>query len=259
VQCFAFHGHPLYAPIGLNTAAPQVDGVSRESIQCVFPGRRSQMPLARANACWLQARSLVEGGKAFTLVTRTLDGAASEVCLALDANSGKELWVALVGPAKYQGGGDSGAEGNSGGDGPRSTPAASGNRVYTYSPDMVLQCLDANSGKPVWAKDILKEFGGKNIGWKSAMSPVLDGGLVFIAGGGQGQSMMAFNQETGAVVWKTGDDAMTHATPVLATLLGTKQVIFMMQSGMVALEAATGRPLWRFAFPYRTSTACSPV
>jgi outer membrane protein assembly factor BamB len=164
-----------------------------------------------------------------------------------------------VGPAKYQGGGDSGAEGNSGGDGPRSTPAASGNRVYTYSPDMVLQCLDANSGKQIWTKDIIRVFGGKNIGWKSAMSPVLEGDVVFVAGGGQGQSMIAFNQATGAVVWKTGDDAITHATPVLATLQGTRQVIFMMQSGLVALEAATGKPLWRFAFSYRTSTACSPV
>lgn len=73
-----------------------------------------------------------------------------------------------------------------GGYGPRSTPAAGGNSVYAYSSDMVLQCPHANSGKPVWAKDIVKEFGGKNIGWKSAMSPVLKGGLVFVADGGSG-------------------------------------------------------------------------
>jgi outer membrane protein assembly factor BamB len=61
------------------------------------------------------------------------------------------------------------------------------------------------------------------------------------------------------VAWKTGDDTLTHATPALAILHGTRQVIFMMQSGLVALEAATGKALWRFAFPHRTSTACSPV
>ena len=237
---------------------PQVDGVSREDVKCVFPASGPKC-LWRVPTPAGFSSFVVQGGKAFTQVTRTIDGAPSEACLALDANTGKELWVAVVGPAKYPGGGDSGAEGNSGGDGPRSTPAAGGNRVYTYSPDMVLQCLDADSGKPVWTKDIIKEFGGKNIGWKSAMSPVLEGGMVFVAGGGQGQSMIAFNQQTGAVVWKSGDDAMTHATPTLATLQGTRQVIFMMQSGMVALEAATGKPLWRFAFPYRTSTGCSPV
>jgi outer membrane protein assembly factor BamB len=237
---------------------PLVDGISRESIKCEFPAGAPQC-LWRVPTPAGFSSFAIQGGKAFTLVTRSLDGAPSEVCLALDASSGKELWAARVGPAKYPGGGDSGTPDNSGGDGPRSTPAVNGDRVYVYTSDMVLWCLDASTGKPVWSKDIIKEFGGRNLQWKSALSPVLDEGLVFVAGGGAGQSMIAFNQQTGAVAWKTGDDAFTYATPVLTTMLGTRQVIFMMQSGLVALEAATGEPLWRFAFPYKVATACSPV
>ena len=45
----------------------------------------------------------------------------------------------------------------------------------------------------------------------------------------------------------------------LATIGGLRQIIFMMQSGLVSLESATGKELWRFGFPYRTATACSPV
>jgi outer membrane protein assembly factor BamB len=236
----------------------QVDGISHETIQSVFPAGAPRC-LWRVPTPAGFSSFTVEGGKAFTLVARELDGAPAETCLAFDANSGKELWAARVGSANYPGGGDSGAQDNRGGDGPRSTPAAGSDRVYVYSSEMVLQCLDANSGKPIWARDIIKGFGGENLKWKSAISPVLDGGLVFVAGGGPGQSMIAFKQETGAVAWKTGDDNLTYATPALATLHGTRQVIFMMQSGLVALEAATGKPLWRFAFPYRTATACSPV
>jgi outer membrane protein assembly factor BamB len=88
---------------------------------------------------------------------------------------------------------------------------------------------------------------------------VLDGDLVFVAGGGPGQSMMALEQSTGRVEWKTGNELMTHATPVVATLHGVRQVIFHMQSGLVALEAASGRRLWTFPFPYKVSTAASPV
>jgi outer membrane protein assembly factor BamB len=236
----------------------QVDGISHDRIQCTFPAGAPRC-LWRVPTPAGFSSFAVEGGKAFTLVTRALGGVPSEVCLALDANSGKELWAARMGSASYPGGGDSGAQDNRGGDGPRSTPASGGNRVYVYTSEMVLQCLDANSGKLVWAKDVIKEFGGENLKWRSAMSPVLDGDLVFVAGGGPGQSMIAFNRETGAVAWKTGDDKLTYATPALATLHGTRQLIFMMQSGLVALEVATGRPLWRFAFPYRTATACSPV
>jgi hypothetical protein len=38
-----------------------------------------------------------------------------------------------------------------------------------------------------------------------------------------------------------------------------RQVIFMMQSGLVSLEAGSGKTLWKFPFPYRTATGCSPV
>jgi outer membrane protein assembly factor BamB len=236
----------------------QANGISQGTIQCAFstggPKCLWRVPTSAGFSSFV-----VEGGKAFTLETRPLDGAPAETCVALDASSGQELWVARVASGRYPGGGDSGAPDNKGGDGPRSTPAVAGNRVFVYSSEMVLHCLDANSGKPLWTKDIIKEFGGENLKWKSAMSPVLDGGLVFVAGGGAGQSMLAFKQDTGAVAWKTGDEKMSYATPTLATLHGSRQVIFIMQSGLVSLEAATGKPLWNFAFPYRTATGCSPV
>jgi outer membrane protein assembly factor BamB len=201
----------------------------------------------------------VAAGKAFTIVARDIDGTLSEVCVALDANSGKELWATSTGPAKYRGGGDSGAEGNTGGDGPRSTPTVNAHRVYVYSAHLVLHCLDADTGKLVWKKDIAAEFNGRNIDWESGMSPVIDGGLVYIAGGGPGQAMLAFNKTTGEVAWKTGDELMTQATPVVATIQGVRQVIFLMQSGLVALDASTGNALWKFQFPFRTATGCSPV
>ena len=132
-------------------------------------------------------------------------------------------------------------------------------RVFAYSADMRLVCLDAASGKELWSHDVIKDFAGKNISWRNAMSPVVDADLVYVAGGGAGQSMLAFKQATGEVAWKTGEEAMTHASPVVATIHGVRQVIFMMQSGLVALDARTGKALWKFPFRYLTSTACLPV
>src|SRR5258707_6548761 len=71
--------------------------------------------------------------------------------------------------------------------------------------------------------------------------------------------MLAFNKTSGAVGWKTGDETMTHATPVVTTIGGTRQVIYMMESGLVSLEAGSGKALWKFPFTFRTATACSPV
>lgn len=202
---------------------------------------------------------IVAAGKAFTIVGRQMDGVPREVCVALDANDGKELWATPFGVARYDGGGNSGEEGNKGGDGPRSTPTYSEGRIYLYGGAMNLVCLEAESGKNIWAKDVLREFGGKNIKWQSAASPLVDGDLVFVACGGAGQSLLALNKKTGAVVWKVGDDGMTHATPVVANIHGVRQVIFRTQKGLVALNVTNGSELWRQEHPFRISAGASPV
>src|SRR5438445_5438109 len=121
----------------------------------------------------------VAAGKAYTMEQRSIDGAAQEVCLALDANTGKELWAFPVGMARYDNGYDAGPD-----DGPRSTPAVSGGKVCVMSAYLRLACLSADSGMVVWSKDLIRENGGKNISWQNAASPVIDGELVFVAGGG---------------------------------------------------------------------------
>ena len=201
----------------------------------------------------------VAGGKAFTFVLRDVEGASQETLLALDANTGKELWVAPLGAAKFDGGGDSGTNENKGGDGPRSTPTSDGKNVFTLSSKLVLQSFDAASGKVAWTKDLIAEHAGRNIQWQNAASPLLEGGLLFVAGGGPGESLLAVDAKDGKVVWKAFDEKMTHATPVPATILGQRQVIFFVQSGLLAVEPKTGKELWRYNFNYSTSTAASPV
>jgi len=236
----------------------ETGGVSPETIQTDWQGGAPKCVWRVPTPAGLS--SFVAGeGKAFTVVARSTESGPAEVCQALDGATGKELWATPTGIAKYQGGADSGTPDNKGGDGPRSTPAISGGRVFVYSSTMVLQCLDAASGKVLWNKDVIASFGGKNIGWESAMSPVVDGSLVYVAGGGAGQSMLAFKQATGELAWKSGDGGITHATPVVATIQGVRQVIYLLQTGLVSVEAASGRPLWNFPFPYRTCTGCSPV
>lgn len=201
----------------------------------------------------------VGGGKAFTLVTREVDGADQEVCVALDADSGKELWSVPLGIAEYDNGGNRGAFDNSGGDGPRSTPTYDDGKVYTYSSRMVLECFDAATGKKVWGCNVIREHAGHNIHWESAASPLIDGDLVFIAGGGPGQALLAFDKRDGHVVWKGQSDLMTQSTPAAATILGQRQIIFYTQSGLVSVVPTTGVVLWRFAFRFNTATAISPV
>ena len=202
---------------------------------------------------------VVGDGRAFCLSLKEVEGAKQEAIVALDANTGKELWMAALNVAKYDGGGDSGTKENSGGDGPRSTPTIVGSRVCTLSSQLNLKCYDAAKGTVLWSRDLIKEHHGRNIQWENAASPLLEGGLVYVAGGGPGESILAINPADGAVVWKAFDEKITHATPVAATILGQRQVIFFLQSGLLSVEPKTGKELWRYTFRYNTSTAASPV
>lgn len=202
----------------------------------------------------------IAGDKAYTIVKRDVDGNPTEVLVALDAASGKEAWAApLTIMNKYDGGGDAGTPDNKGGDGPRSTPTVNDGLVYAIDANLGVYAFDAASGKPVWKRDVMKDNAGVQIKWQNAASPVIDGGILLMCGGGPGQALLGLNKKTGDVVWKGEDDKMTHATPVLADIHGVHQCVFFTQTGLVAVDPQKGTVLWRAEFPYKVSTAASPV
>lgn len=239
-------------------AGPNFNRTTPEAVQKAWPAGGPKI-LWRVPVSGGFSSFAVSGGKTFTMMMRDFDGAPRETLVAYDANTGKELWAVPIGTIKINDGGQSGTSDNNGGDGPRCTPAVDGNRVYVNSYRMVLSCVDAESGKTIWSKDLVKEHGGQNIGWGNAASPLVAGNLVYVAGGGSGQSLLGIDKVSGKVVWKKHDEKMTHATPISATILGQPQIIFFTQSGLVSVKPDDGELLWKHSFPYRVSTAASPV
>lgn len=198
----------------------------------------------------------IADGKAYTLVA--VDDV--EHCVAFDAATGNEQWRTPLGKSEYgHGGGNAGARNNRGGDGPRSTPTINDGRIYAYDAEMHLVCLDASDGSEIWRHDILNEFGGENVKWLNAVSPVIEGDRLFTCGGGEGAAFLAFNKTDGKLIWKSGDETMTHATPVVRELHGQRQIIYYMESGLVAIDPANGSELWRAEVEFRTSSAASPI
>jgi len=133
--------------------------------------------------------------------------------------------------------------------------------VYVLTSYLNLYKLDATNGSVIWQNDLRAIYGGDVIAWQNAASPVLENGLIYLNANCGTSTLMALRASDGSQAWASQDEAMTHSTPVLATIQGVRQVIFATQSGLVSLNPLTGARLWQtnYPFSYSTSLAVSPV
>src|SRR5207247_2726359 len=92
----------------------------------------------------------------------------------LDRSTGKSLWSKALGAAGT----------NDRGPGPRGTPTVDGDRVYVLTENGDLACLKASDGAAVWQRNILADFGGRQIPWLISESPLVDGTNVIVTPGG---------------------------------------------------------------------------
>lgn len=248
----------LNAEDWLQFRGPSGDGTSGERIQKNWQAQPPRQVWKKTLGSGFSSFA-VSQGRAFTMVKRTIAGVNREVCVALNAETGAELWATALGPAQYDIGADDGTSSNRGGDGPRSTPTVRGDRVYTSDAYLVMQCLNATNGQVLWTKDLPALYSGSVIAWQNAASPVIDGDYIFVNGNAPTQRLMALRAADGSLAWRVQDDKMTQATPVAATILGVRQIVFFTQKGLVSVAPTNGAVLWRYTFPYTTSTGASPV
>jgi outer membrane protein assembly factor BamB len=178
----------------------------------------------------------------------------SEVVECLDAATGKGRWRSAS-PTGY-------SDDYGKGDGPRSTPLVAGGRVYTLGAEGRLRCLDLDTGKSVWERALLDDYQVPRNFFGVGTSPLLKGRLLLVNVGGKGAGIVAFDKDTGKEVWKATDQGASYASPVAATVGGTRHVFFFTRDGLVSLDPATGAV--RFAKPWRARfqasvNAASPV
>ena len=232
---------------------PGHDGISTELIRTNW-AQETPLRVWRVNIGPGLGSLSIAGGRVFTQVRRYVGNQDSEVCVALNATTGAELWATPMGIADYPDGGVGGD------DGPRTTPSVDGGLVYVFSSYLRLFCLNATNGTVVWSRNFMTELGATLIQWQNAASPLVIGELVIVNCNAPTGSLMALNKLTGAVVWRGENDAMTHATPVYTTAAGVPQVVFFTQTGLASLAPASGSVLWRYTFPYNNiSFGASPV
>jgi outer membrane protein assembly factor BamB len=188
------------------------------------------------------ASPVVASGKVIFLDNKD----AMEIAHAADAATGKILWSTPIFSSHQDGFGI----------GPRCTPVADGERVFVQSAKGEFQCLNSADGKAIWRTNFVEDFGALYIGETGTAagasrhgatgSPIIDGAKILAqVGSANGASIVAFDQATGKVVWKSQNDQTAYAAPFLATVAGVRQFISFTADGLIGLDPETGALLWR--------------
>jgi len=202
---------------------------------------------------------LADGGLLYTMYRVGDD----EFTVALDANTGKTTWEQKnAAPVDDQR--------SEHGPGPYATPLIVGDRLFTVGTNSVMHCYDKKTGSVHWQHDLVAEFDAVIQGFGFSSSPIAYRNTVIIPvgrklpgeaadaakkgafGREQVQSLMAFDQQSGSLLWDnrsydTTKHTSTYSSPMLIKFAGRDQLVLFMAKELAGLDPANGDRLWGVA------------
>ena len=189
---------------------------------------------------------VIKDGKVYLL---DRDDKVGDILRCFDLTSGKELWnFAYDAPGSVMFPGS------------RSVPTIDGNLIYSCGPYGNLYCIDINSHKPVWNKNVWTDFGGGEIPrWAITQCPLVYGDLLILASQAPQAGVVAYEKLSGKVRWKTPSlGPVGYVSPAIVKVGGASHVVMITaaerggygESGsggkVVGIDPLTGKILWEY-------------
>jgi outer membrane protein assembly factor BamB len=189
---------------------------------------------------------VVSGGKVY-LFDR--DEKVGDNLRCLNFSDGKELWnFAYDAPGTFMFPGS------------RTVPTVDGDRVYTCGPLGDLYCVNTNTHKPVWNKNMWKDFGGGPLPrWAITQNPLIYGNLLIVAAQTSEAGVVAYDKLTGDLKWKSPalSGSPGYVTPSIVKIGGEDNLVMIMAAtgmgrnasgGSVnGLDPLSGKVLWTYS------------
>ena len=191
----------------------------------------------------------VDGDTLYTMYRKN----SSEVVVALDAASGKTRWEYAYDATFIRG------LAMENGPGPHTTPLILADRVCTTGILAVVNCLDKQTGKLLWSKNLYQDFpGATRMDRGYSTSPLLYKNTIILAVGGHGHAMVALNPADGSLVSAKNDFGNSPSSPMLINVSGQDQLVAFLDDGgdgsrglITGIDPNNGQLLWQH--PHKTS------
>ena len=142
-----------------------------------------------------------------------------------------------------------------GGAGPRSTPTIAGDLVYGVSSAGMLVAVELSNGAERWRKNLLEESSSTQVGfeklvsWGRSGSPLVVGDSVVVPLGGESRpfaTLAAYTRLDGTQRWRGGQDQISYSSPLLMTLHGYEQIVYVSEQYLGGYDLENGSLLWSY-------------
>jgi outer membrane protein assembly factor BamB len=188
----------------------------------------------------------VSGGKVYLL---DRDDKVGDNLRCFDLSNGTELWnFAYDAPGRFDHPGS------------RSTPIVDGDHAYTCGPMGDLYCINTSTHKPIWNKNIWKDFGGNELPvWGLTQNPLIYRNLLIVAPQTPETSVVAYDKLTGEVKWKSAvlSGKVGYVSPSIVKVGGEDHLVMITASlgrgrtasgGSVSgIDPLSGKVLWNYS------------
>ena len=188
---------------------------------------------------------VIKDGKVYLL---DRDDKVGDNLRCFDLSNGNELWnfaYDAPGSVSYPGS--------------RSIPTVDGNNVYSCGHNGDLYCININTHKLIWNKNVWKDFGGDDVPrWAITQNPLIYGDLLILASQAPQAGVVAYEKLTGHVQWTTPSlGRVGYVSPAIVKVGGQDHVVMVTASAggrgeepsggrVVGIDPLSGKILWEY-------------
>jgi outer membrane protein assembly factor BamB len=162
---------------------------------------------------------LIAEGGVFVTSAGIPGGGNGTQLYALDAQTGKNLWGPVALPGTYQ----------------YSLITYDAGSVFVVNSDGILSSFNAATGAPGWSVQLPGQY-------SFSSPPTASNGVIYIGGSGDGGTLYAVSETSGAVLWSNLVENGDNSSPAV----GPSGVYVSYPCQVYDFDLVSGTPLWRY-------------
>ncbi len=132
----------------------------------------------------------------------------------------------------------------------RCSPVVENDKIYVQSGTGRVACINKETGKEIWAKEVDKDFDGEYHTWGNSETPLVVDNMVICSPGGKETSIVALDKMTGKTVWesKSVGGPRCYLSATIYKYKNFRYILAATGTHLIALIPETGEIAWSYRY-----------